>query len=183
MYLFEGAWYESIKRDGVGGCRRKKSGTPSIMPEDESDIERRKSNEKISKSPSMSLLSPSSTATKISSPDDIKQRICQYRQIIDYFSSLTSSINVNLLFEDSPYMMEDLNQTQLTPQDPSVIIVIIHQLIDTVMEEARFVEAQLQKYTDLNREFSNDILPKLYQNIRKEVSGLCLNNRGFPLEY
>lgn len=163
----ESAWFDALKRNG--GKRALK--TSNILPliEDETDVQRRKSNDKAAAQTSSHSPSPNATR-KMQSSEDIKAKIGQYRTIIEYFSSLTSSLSVNLLFDDTLLIEDSTVETTLSPQpDPSVIIVIVHQLLDTVIEEARFVEAQLQKYQTLNREFSNDILPKLYQKIRREL--------------
>lgn len=166
LNTLESAWFDALKRNG--GKRMQKTGNILPFTEDESDVQRRKSNDKAASQSSSGSRSPS--VTRPVQSEDIKAKIGQYRTIIEYFSSLTSSLSVNLLFDDSLLVEDSTVETTLAPQpDPSVIIVIVHQLLDTVIEEARFVEAQLEKYQTLNREFSNDILPKLYQKIRREL--------------
>ncbi|KAI2800207.1 Ectopic P granules protein 5 [Blomia tropicalis] len=156
---FEDFWYNCIKGNKYNCIKREKTSN---------EAKKTKPINQSSKRPNTLQLSNN----KIKTLDEIKKKIGQYKPIIEYFTSLTSTLNVNLLFDDNPYCLDDLSaqQSSLIAHDPSVIIVIIHQLIDTITEEARFVENQLKKYSELNHEFCNDILPKLYQNIRKELN-------------
>ena len=105
----------------------------------------------------------------------------RFGQIIEYFTKLTASLNCNILFLDSDigynlgYVLDDNNQFtvdfdgQKSEQDISIVFVIIHQIVDNIVEEARFVENQLEKFNTLNVEFCKDILPKLYHDVSRDL--------------
>ncbi|OTF77327.1 hypothetical protein BLA29_006668, partial [Euroglyphus maynei] len=58
---------------------------------------------------------------------------------------------------------------QKSQQDISIVFIIIHQIVDNIVEEARFVENQLEKFNELNTEFIKEILPKLYHDISRDL--------------
>lgn len=68
----------------------------------------------------------------------------EFRQTIDYFLKLTCSINCNILFSDddinfvkyAPYCK--INSEEISDQDISLVLVIIHQIVDNIVEEARY---------------------------------------------
>nr|XP_027198097.1 uncharacterized protein LOC113792408 [Dermatophagoides pteronyssinus] len=104
----------------------------------------------------------------------------RFGQIIDYFSKLTSSLNCNILFIDNDigynlsYVFDDHTTIvdfdgKKSEQDISIVFVIIHQIVDNIIEEARFVEQQLEKFNQLNTEFCKDILPKLYHDVSRDL--------------
>ncbi|KAH9418195.1 Ectopic P granules protein 5 [Dermatophagoides pteronyssinus] len=104
----------------------------------------------------------------------------RFGQIIDYFSKLTSSLNCNILFIDNDigynlsYVFDDHTTIvdfdgKKSEQDISIVFVIIHQIVDNIIEEARFVEQQLEKFNQLNSEFCKDILPKLYHDVSRDL--------------
>lgn len=96
----------------------------------------------------------------------------QFKQEIEYFSTLTEELNENLLLVHNDFTMNPQCHQSVMPfeqQDISIVIVIIHQLIDTIMAEAKFVDSQLKKYNQLCEEFQKDLLPKLYTAVNKKV--------------
>lgn len=95
----------------------------------------------------------------------------QYKPILDFFNTLSHSLNVDLLLNDSESMyfyVVDGHDRKVP--EVSTLIVIVHQIMDTIIDEAKSIQSLMEKYGRLNKEFCIDLLPNLYHDVQKSTN-------------
>lgn len=120
-------------------------------------------------------------ATELCTDSETIMKDWTFWPTMEYINSLTNTLEVNLLFADADnvlHLLETMTDAH-KPIDPKMLVVLMHQIIVSVVEEARLVESQWSKYLTENKAYCSELLPKLYQEVSKRVTHSVECDREF----